>query len=96
MQFRVTDPRAALRAAFLLGEHVAEAANGIGVGTTPADKVISLLIGIASGKETLVPSGAELRAKAPDTPGLESIRDANQKAEHVAAHLILESLTPAN
>lgn len=52
-------------ASFFLGLHVAVETNGIGVGKTSPDEIVDLLIDIARGEVTLIPSGADIRQRSP-------------------------------
>jgi len=82
------DMAATVRAAVIFGVRVAESANELGVGTTPSNKVADIVAAVANGKETLIPSGAEIRQKFPDAPAdIEDIRTDNQKTDQVIARL---------
>jgi hypothetical protein len=86
------DPQSTILAAFFFGVHISEEANGIGVGKTSSGKMVDLLAGIAKGEETLAPSGADIRQKAPQAKDIESIRTDNQQVMQVLARIILERL----
>jgi hypothetical protein len=83
-------PESAMEAAFIFGIRVAEALNGIGISRTSPHETFSLLVRIASGTETLVSSGAEIRGRSPNAPeDIEEIRHDNQRFEQAIAHLLV-------
>src|SRR5262249_31989473 len=77
---------------FLAWRTSSEIVNGIADGDSPHDKVIDLLVRIANGEETLVPSGAELRSVFPDIRDLEATRSGSQKSAQLTARLVLIAL----
>lgn len=84
---------------FFFGLHVAETVNDVGYGNTPVKEMLDLLLGIANGKQTLLPSGAEFRqeaeAKGHVTHGLdiERILKDNQKDQQQVARIILGKIS---
>ena len=87
-----------IAASFLLGVNVAEAVNKIPCGTSPHGDLVDCLIRVARGDETFIPSGIDIRMKAPDSPDvpspqeIEEIRRDNQKAQQMAEKITIRLL----
>lgn len=88
-----TDPGGAAVAAFFLGVRAAEAANNLPTCSTQTGRLAEVLVAVAKGEETFVPSGAEIRLKHADAPAdIEAIRGDNQKSERLIAELVARSM----
>lgn len=81
-----------LLAAFMLGVKTSEIANGKELESTPLDRLVDVLDGIRTGKVTLHPSGAEIRANFPDMTNVEGRRRDKQEIDRQIVEAILRRL----